>query len=157
MKSLIWLLAEPGTTPCPKPHIDAEVAVCQGCGVVYQHGHYIWSRPAPPGAAAILCPACWQLRDRHPGGLLYLSGGFVTAHAHEILRLIETTSAEILVRQPLERIMVLRHLEDQIEIETTSEALASRLGEAMQQTFAGKLRRQYHTDEQLPYIYWRRK
>lgn len=59
---------------------------CPQCGLLFLKGVWRWAATEPSHELQWkLCPACQQIRDDYPGGLLRLSGGFIARHREEIL------------------------------------------------------------------------
>ncbi|CAK6688603.1 BCAM0308 family protein [Synechococcus sp. CCY9201] len=97
---------ESGHTSDPylQRHKPSEPSTCPDCQASYHDGRWSWDAPQP-GAATHRCPACERIRDQAPGGELSLSGGFLAAHAEEVMRLVNNTELHIRQEHPLERLI----------------------------------------------------
>lgn len=145
------------------PYIDdehlPEYSVCRECGDYYAAGR--WCSPEKNGKPAevkneVVCPACRKLRDKFPCGVVRLSGRFVLEHSEEILNLIrnETRRADSINR--LERIMSIQAEGDTIEITTTNEKLAQRIGKAIHKAYSGDIEYKWSQGNKLARVEWRR-
>ncbi|MEZ0370606.1 MAG: BCAM0308 family protein [Candidatus Sericytochromatia bacterium] len=151
-----WTIEAPSTDPYLISEKLSEPSVCGGCGVVYEKGRFKWLKTAPEQAEEITCPACQRIRDDAAGGLVVLRGDFIEGHPKEILNLIENTANEEKANHPLERLIAVLNLDDRIEVTTTYEHLARRIGEAIQHAYKGELRMHYADDEKLIRVQWQR-
>ena len=102
------------------------------------------------------CPACGKVLDRVPGGVLRITGGFIWDHRDEILNLIRNESAKALSVNPLERIMSLESDDNEIEITTTNEKLAQRIGRALHKAYRGTVEYKWSGDTRLARVIWHR-
>ena len=91
-----------------------------------------------------------------PGGVLKITGGFVWGHKDEILNLIRNESAKALSINPLERIMSMGSSDGAIEITTTNEKLAQRIGKALHKAYSGTVDYRWSGDTKLARVTWRR-
>jgi NMD protein affecting ribosome stability and mRNA decay len=148
------------------PYIDEqslrENSVCKKCHAVYTSGRWYIEGSAPHyktvGHAehVALCPACQKLRDRVPGGVLRLMGEFVINHRDEILNLIRNESEKAMAVNPLERIMSLETEKNAIEIQTTNEKLAQRIGKAIHKAYSGHIEYKWSEDTKHARVNWHR-
>lgn len=105
----------------------------------------------------VVCPACRKMRDRLPGGVLRLKGTFVWHHRDEVLSLIRNESEKALNINPLERIMSMETVDGgEIEITTTNEKLAQRIGKALHRAYSGDIEYKWSEDNKLARINWHR-
>lgn len=148
------------------PYIERESppehTPCKLCGSVYTAGRWCLKDQVPAAKAAhadapeITCPACRKQRDRVPGGVLKLTGGFVTDHKEEILNLIRNQSGKAQAVNPLERIMDMTSTDGELMITTTNEKLAQRIGRALHKAYSGTIEYQFSEDTKLARVNWRR-
>jgi hypothetical protein len=139
-----------------------EHTVCTGCDAVAENG--LWRMDAgqkhlllSAGAAVeVVCPACRQVRNHLPEGVLTLRGTFWPAHQAEIHHLIRNEADEALADNPLERIVDIRAEGDVLVVETTDERLAQRLGRALYRAFAGDLDYHWGDGNHLTRVDWSR-
>lgn len=142
----------------------AEQSVCRVCGDVYMSGRWYnpdqmptkLDKPAHDQVNAVTCPACRKLKDRIPSGVLKLTGRFVLDHREEILNLIRNQTRKADLVNPLERIMTLKSQGDGIEITTTNEKLAQRIGKALHKAYSGHIEYKWSGDNRLARVNWHR-
>jgi predicted DNA-binding antitoxin AbrB/MazE fold protein len=131
-------------------------AVCRHCGVVYRNGIFEWLEKAPAKAAKISCPACKRIEAKYEGGVLSLGGEFLFKHKNEILSIIRKTENIERKSRPLERIIEMSVNDSKIEIKTTYEHMARRIGEAVHKACKGSLSIKYPEGEKYVRISWSR-
>ena len=131
-------------------------SVCERCNVVFRNGAFEWVKPLPPNATRIICPACHSIEDRFEGGIVMLEGSFLSQHKAEILNSITNTERAEQAARPLERIISLIDQGAKIEIRTTYEHIARRIGEAIHRAYKGELAIQYPEGEKYARISWKR-
>ena len=88
--------------------------------------------------------------------MLYLEGEFLVKHKNEILSIIKNTENNERKSRPLERIIEMVVKADKIEIKTTYEHMARRIGEAVHKACKGDLSIQYPQGEKYVRIFWSR-
>jgi len=140
--------------------IEEGTAVCKGCGAVYRNKRWYLSVELTDEerreAKEVLCPACRKVRDRMPEGIVLLSGKFLAQHKEEILNLARNEEENAMGLNPLERIMEIVDRGEEVEITTTSEHLAQRIGRAVQSAYSGELQIKFSEDVKLTRVSWRR-
>ncbi len=132
---------------------------CAGCGAVYKSKR--WSLPAkatkPVGVKSkILCPACQKIKEGFAGGYVTISGDFARSHKDEILNLIRNKETLSMGNNPLGRVMGIKDKKDSIELTTTTDKLAQRIGRMLKKTFCGELVYKWSDDIKLARIFWKR-
>ncbi len=127
---------------------------CTECGVLFARGQFRWE-DVPSQASGMQCPACRRIRDSYEGGVVRIEGDFASIHRDEILNLINNTERLEKQRRPLERLMAVSD-ESDIEVTTTYEHLARRIGEAIHRAYKGELRVDYPKGEKYVRIHWKR-
>ena len=134
----------------------SEPTRCPQCGAVYHKGRWSWTATVGADAHDQLCSACHRENDHYPAGEVTISGDFAIAHKDEILRLahnIETTEKS---EHPLNRIIEIRDLGDEIQITTTDVHLPRRIGKAIQDAWDGNLDIHFDADGYFASIVWQR-
>ncbi|MCL5103789.1 MAG: BCAM0308 family protein [Armatimonadetes bacterium] len=140
-----------------------ENTVCRQCESVFAAGRW-YMKGQHPGKKHDLggqkhettCPACRKARDTMPGGVLTLSGSFVTGHQDEILNLIRNETNDAMGFNPLERVMSMETVGDQMRLTTTNDRLAQRLGKAIHKAYSGNIEYKWSGDTKLARVNWRR-
>ncbi len=148
------------------PYIDRHslqgTTVCKRCGSVYTSGRWYLKGQAPEKAVSngrrkeITCPACQKVRDRMPGGILKITGDFVRSHQEEIMNLIRNETNKAQTVNPLEKIIALGPIANGIEITTTNEKLAQRIGRALHKAYSGHVEYKWSEDTKLARVNWHR-
>ena len=72
------------------------------------------------------------------GGEVLLEGAFLKKHGDEVANIVKNTEETEKEQRPLERIIDITACEDRIEVKTTYEHLARRIGEAVHRAFKGE-------------------
>lgn len=131
-------------------------SVCEKCGVLFRNKAFEWSETAPSSAARMVCPACRRIKDGFEGGLVTLEGDFLALHKFDILNAIGNTAKAEKSKRPLERIISLSDHGTRVELRTTYEHIARRIGEAIHKAFKGDLTIHYQTGEKYARVFWKR-
>lgn len=134
-----------------------EPTFCSNCGLVYRQGRWVdQSMSDKKDAHAALCPACRRKRDRNPEGLVYLSGGYFDEHREEILHIAENSEERAKEERPLQQIMWVEEDSENLELATTNEHLARRIGKAVARAHDGSLDIKSGEKGRLVRVYWSR-
>jgi NMD protein affecting ribosome stability and mRNA decay len=137
-------------------------SVCTKCHAVFQKKRWIIDedlynqKASMKSTAKVHCPACKKKKDQFPGGILKLKGKFLTEHRDEILNLVKNEEQRAMGFNPLERIIGVRDIESGIEITTTNEKLAQRIGKSIQRSYQGEVEYKWSSDTKLLRAEWRR-
>jgi hypothetical protein len=130
---------------------------CPECGLVYLNGSWKWaSAPAGQKLRSKKCPACLQIQDNFPGGVLHLGGTFVAPHRKEILRCVHNAEKSMLAEHPLGRIFRTEEVGGEIVLSSTTEHLVSHLGKALRNAFGGELHIKYGPETEWATARWHR-
>jgi hypothetical protein len=108
------------------------------------------------GAGKMVCPACRRIGDGFEGGIVSLQGQFLRVHKQEIMNIIRNTENAQKNLRPLERVIKISEHDDSIEVTTTYEHLARRIGEAVNNAFKGNLELKYGESKKHVRVYWKR-
>ena len=131
-------------------------SVCEKCNVLFRNGVFEWVKKIPPNASKIVCPACRRTKDSFEGGIVALEGSFLSQHKSDILNIITNAEKAEQASRPLERIISLTDTGKRIEIRTTYEHIARRIGEAVRKAYKGELKVHYPESEKYARVFWRR-
>ena len=134
-----------------------EPTYCPNCDLVYREGRWIddsISSKEDPHEA--LCPACRRKRDRNPEGLVYLSGNYFEEHKKEILQLVKNDEEKAKQTRPLQQLMWVDEESNSMELATTNEHLARRIGKSIARAHDGDLDIKSGQNERLVRVYWKR-
>lgn len=139
-----------------------EMAMCRMCQAVFHNKRWYLRGEIPlkevrmVHAGLVLCPACRKMRDHFPGGVLTLRGGFLEAHKEEILNRAKNEESRAKAVNPLERIISIKEEGATMEIHTTNEKLAQRIGREIQRAFKGHVAYHWSRDDKLVRVEWER-
>jgi NMD protein affecting ribosome stability and mRNA decay len=134
-----------------------EPTVCPRCGLVYHEGRWHHTESEPPkGANEELCPACRREVDRQPGGMIYLSGQYLKEKEEEIMNIVRNQEEQARAKRPLQRIMWVEKGDEGIEIATTNQHLARRIGRAVNSAHSGDFTIKQTSGENFVRVYWER-
>ncbi len=139
-----------------------ETAVCRKCRSVYQNKRWSinedlylkmieWEK-----MSKVLCPACQKIKDKFPGGIVTLKGEFLRDHKDEILNLIRNEEERAKGFNPLERIIEINSMDSGMELTTTNEKLAQRIGKSLSRAYQGKVGYKWSQDTKLLRVEWER-
>lgn len=134
-----------------------EPTYCPNCDLVYREGRWIeGSISSEEDPHEALCPACRRKRDRNPEGLVYLSGNYFQEHKKEILQLVKNDEEKAKQTRPLQRLMWVDEDSNSMELATTNEHLARRIGKSIARAHDGDLDIKSGHNERLVRVYWTR-
>ncbi|MBI5345208.1 MAG: ATPase [Deltaproteobacteria bacterium] len=136
-----------------------DMAACKKCGAVYHNKRWSLTVPAGAGGKAqvpVVCPACRKVMDRFAEGFVTIRGRFLDAHKEEILRLIRNKEKVAMRYNPLDRIIGINEKKGLMDITTTTEKMAQRIGQMMKKTFDGELTYKWSDDVKLARVVWTR-
>jgi NMD protein affecting ribosome stability and mRNA decay len=134
--------------------------VCGRCGVVYRHKR--WSMDYPPlmtkgrEVRKVICPACRKIRDHFSGGIITLRGDFLKTHKDQILQLIRNEETRAMGINPLERVISIKDKKSYVEIHTTNERFAQRVGREIKRAYKGRVAYHWSGDNKSIRVEWHR-
>lgn len=131
-------------------------SICRRCKVVFHDGKFQWLDKRPENAREMLCPACRRIGDGYEGGHVVLEGAFLSGHKEDVVNTIKKAEQSEKKQRPLERIMDMAIGEQRIEVKTTYEHMARRIGQAIHSAFKGELKLQYPEAEKFVRVHWKR-
>lgn len=140
------------------PH---EVGVCPDCHAISRKKRWYldemeYASLARSGAVLRRCPACRKIADGFPSGVVILHGGFLRTHRDEILTIVRNEERRARGTNPLERIMTIREGDERVEILTTDEKLAQRIGREIRKAYQGTVSFKWSEDANLVRVNWSR-
>jgi NMD protein affecting ribosome stability and mRNA decay len=138
-----------------------DAGICPDCHAISRKKRWYadeaeYAALARSGARRSRCPACRKIADGFPSGVLTLRGRFLLGHREEILTVARNEERRARGNNPLERIMELREGADGMEILTTDEKLAQRIGREIRKAFRGTLAYKWSEDASLLRVTWAR-
>jgi len=133
---------------------------CKKCRALYHNKHWSFdeARVADlslrPKDHEVLCPACQKISDHFASGTVLLSGTFLKGHQEEILNLVKNEEKRAMGMNPLERIIDIAKRGKDIEVTTTHEKLAQRIGKSLHRAFSGKVDYQWSRGDKMARVNW---
>ena len=159
--------------PYAMPQTPKGVLECPECHAIYYRKRWVLpelspvdkksrsERKANTARKAVIvphffvCPACQKIRDGYAEGFLYINWGNWLAHKADVLNLIHNEEQRACQDNPLERVMNIRERTDGVDLETTTEHLAQRIGKHLQQAFRGKIQYKWSHKDKLARVEWK--
>jgi NMD protein affecting ribosome stability and mRNA decay len=111
---------------------------------------------ARTGVVLRRCPACRKIADGFPSGVLTLRGRFLVTHHDDLLAIVRNEERRARETNPLERIMGIREENGIVEILTTDEKLAQRIGREIRKAYQGTVSYKWSQDANLVRVNWSR-
>jgi NMD protein affecting ribosome stability and mRNA decay len=102
------------------------------------------------------CPACHKIEDGYPMGIINLSGPFVAEHREELVSMLKSEERRAMQKNPLERFIKIEKRNGGLYAETTSDALALRVGHLLTRAYKGKHEYHWRSGDKYVEIDWRR-
>ena len=137
--------------------------ICRMCRSIYHHKRWYLEGEAPLSKdqkarmSLAICPACRKIQDRFPSGIITLTGEFLKTHKDQILHLVRNEEARAKEINPLERIISIKDRRGSVEIQTTNERLAQRIGREIQRAYKGDAKYHWSRDDKFVRVDWHRK
>jgi hypothetical protein len=85
-----------------------------------------------------------------------LHGGFLRTHRDEILAIVRNEERRARETNPLERIMAIGEADGSVEVLTTDEKLAQRIGREIRKAYQGAVSYRWSEDANLVRVNWSR-
>jgi NMD protein affecting ribosome stability and mRNA decay len=146
----------------PKGKGMKEPLRCKDCGLIYWNKRWYQEKEAKrlygdkQVQGEVKCPACRKRADKVPMGLVTLEGSFLRDHTDEIFNLIRNEEKKVMSHNPLDRIVQIKKTEKGIEITTTTERLAQRLGKAVHRAYSGEVHYSFSDGVKFARVQWMR-
>lgn len=132
-----------------------EPTACPDCDAVYRSGRWKWGLGSGHNHLT-RCPACQRIHDKFPAGYVSIKGNYAVAHRDELLSVARNIEAREKAEHPLQRIMNIESVADQIIITTTDIHLARGIGDALHRAHQGELDYHYEPGQYLLRVNWER-
>ncbi|MBI5681561.1 MAG: ATPase [Deltaproteobacteria bacterium] len=134
---------------CKDPYLPKwgqhDMALCKNCHAIYNNKRWSFDEKLymkkrdHKKTIMVLCPACQKIRDGYAEGFVTLKGDYLKEHKNDILNLIKNEEERAKGLNPLERIIEIKDSGKVIEITTTHEKLAQRIGKKVHKACHGEL------------------
>ncbi|MGB9824594.1 MAG: BCAM0308 family protein [Candidatus Hydrothermia bacterium] len=150
--------------PYMNKDLYSDPTICPTCGLVYHSK--TWKKDEELLKNLKLhkdvsykdCPACRKIKDDYPLGILLIQGNILNQkeRIEEALNLVKHEEEKEQMSNPLARIMKIENYGDRIEIKTTTEGLAIRLGKALNKAYQGELEMIFSEHEKFLRVIWKK-
>ena len=152
---------QPGHDPYYNQHSPVDRSYCKKCHAIYHHKHWHFDKIEIQNLMkakdkAVLCPACKKITDKFASGVVTLNGDFVRNHREEIINLIRNEEKRASGLNPLERIIEIQAKASGMEVTTTHEKLAQRIGKRLHSAFRGDVTYQWMPQDKMARVQWSR-
>ncbi|MBI3595515.1 MAG: hypothetical protein HY200_11210 [Nitrospirae bacterium] len=140
----------------------SEPAKCESCQSVYHHKQWYSKEHAvvldlpKEKLKETICPSCRKTADHFPGGIVKLNGDFLTIHKDQVLHLIRNLEVKSKEVNPLDGIISLKDLGHSLEIHTTNERFAQRIGREVKRAFKGEITYHWTAGDKFVRVDWHR-
>lgn len=144
-----------------KEGIDG-LAFCRQCHAVHQNKRWSYDETlykrmqGDPMAVSTICTGCENVQERRVDGILRLKSPLVREKHEQFLNLIHHEADREREKNPLSRIVQIEERSDEMEIQTTTQFLATRLGHAVERAFQGNLAIDKLSREAFVRVSWQR-
>ncbi|MCP9450314.1 MAG: BCAM0308 family protein [Nitrospira sp.] len=134
--------------------------ICRSCHAIYANKRWYLDRIragelwTSRSTRTVLCPACQKIRDDYPEGIVTLKWSALREHEAEIRNLIANVEERALSVNPLERVMKIIRAGHDLEVQTTSDRLAQRLGREMVKAYKGQVTTHWAHQDVLARVTW---
>ena len=134
--------------------------MCPTCGAVCANKRWVMAGMRGQELAAsdhrqnLVCPACQKIRDDYPEGIVTLAWTKLKEFEPEIRGLIGNVEARALSVNPLERVMKIVRRRNEMEVHTTNDRLAQRIGRELVRAFKGRVAYSWAHRDMLIRVEW---
>lgn len=134
--------------------------ICKKCQAIYAGKRWYFDNGEAQRLGAdskthkLVCPACQKIRDDYPEGIVTLTWSDLKAHEAEIRGLISNVESRAMSVNPLERVMKVVRRRRDMEVQTTNDRLAQRIGRELVRAYKGKVKYAWAHRDMLARVAW---
>jgi NMD protein affecting ribosome stability and mRNA decay len=135
-------------------------AICRKCLAIYADKRWHFDKVQAPKLAVsprtkkLVCPACQKIKDDYPEGIVTLTWSDLREHEPEIRGLIANVETRAASVNLLDRVMKIVRRKNDLEIQTTSDRLAQRIGRALVRSYKGKAAYHWAHRDMMVRVIW---
>jgi NMD protein affecting ribosome stability and mRNA decay len=135
-------------------------AMCRTCQAIYARKRWYFNQDeanklaTSPRTQKLVCPACQKIRDDYPEGIVTLRWSALRDREAEIRGLIGNVEARALSVNPLERVMKIVRRRKDLEVLTTNDRLAQRIGRELVRAYKGRVTYRWAHRDMLVRVFW---
>lgn len=132
---------------------------CSQCFAVFVRGTWQWNTRKQhefkaQGIPSKVCPACFQVMNDLPHGILSLIGVKDKLQLAAILKEVTTIANDAFDRDPLVRIIRIQEKSDEVVVYTTDAAIAKKMGRYINRANHGSLSVDASERERVARVVW---
>lgn len=146
------------TPPSTKTRRLKDPTVCDRCGAIYTRKTWRFDHPVTrellAAASWDICPACEQTKNGIGYGRIVLRQLPPTAGEVVVRRRIDNVASRAAHTQPERRVISVDRNGDGLEVLTTSQELAHRIGREIEKAFGGRCRYSWSDDDGSLFAVW---
>ncbi len=135
-------------------------SICSKCQAIYANKRWHLDDEearrlaASPATHKMVCPACQKIQDDYPEGIVTLKWSDLREHEAEIRGLVGNVEARALSVNPLERVMKIVRRRKDLEVQTTNDRLAQRIGRELVRAYKGRVTYHWAHRDMLARVSW---
>jgi len=136
------------------------LAICRKCLAIYADKRWHFDEvqaaklAASPRTQKLVCPACQKIKDDYPEGIVTLKWSHLPDHEAEIRGLIANVETRAVSVNPLDRVMKIVRRKKELEVQTTNDRLAQRIGRALVRSYKGKAAYKWAHRDMMVRVTW---
>lgn len=136
--------------------------ICPGCHAISLEKRWFLDEAqyqrlrGQDGTTPVMCPGCVQVERGIFEGRVLIGGSCLGEHKAEILALIRNTESGARLTNPLSRVAATKDLGDRLELYTTTQWLAERIGKELRKAHKGQLQIDHLPGEKFSWVWWYR-
>ncbi len=132
---------------------------CIKCGAAYRLKHWhsfdqSLLQQQPLGLKSAVCPGCFRVANNIWHGTVVLQGDVIASAPKAVMSLVERVSHECWLDNPTSRLYAVVAQNDRIQMKTTTEWLATRIGKALKKAYKGSLLIKGSSDRRTVDVRW---
>jgi hypothetical protein len=135
-------------------------AICRKCLAIYADKRWHCDEvqaaklASSPRTQKIVCAACQKIKDDYPEGLVTLTWSHLRDREAEIRGLITNVERRAVSVNPLDRVMKIIRRKEELEVQTTNDRLAQRIGRALVRSYKGKAAYKWAHRDMMVRVTW---
>jgi hypothetical protein len=135
-------------------------AICRKCLAIYADKRWHFDEvqaaklAASPRTQKLVCPACQKIKDDYPEGIVTLTWSHLPDHEAEIRGLIANVETRAVSVNPLDRVLKIVRRKQELEVQTTNDRLAQRIGRALVRSYKGKAAYKWAHRDMMVRVTW---
>ena len=147
------------STTTREKRAQAGELVCKSCGAQYHEKHwYTIDQSLKFGDNAkmkeTLCPGCYRVQNKIFNGRVVLQGSVLRDKPDELMKVIERVTHECWLDNPTSQMFDVDKSDGQLELKTTTEWLATRIGKSLKRAYKGELHINSSPDKRNVDVVW---